>query len=72
MTETLMGRRARRGVLPVDVAQFAVHIESALDAFGNDVAYAVSMARSAVVIDRKRAMWQARRDLKATQGTAQN
>jgi hypothetical protein len=37
-------------------------VEVALTAFGIDVSYAVSMARAAVTITRKRAVWQARRE----------
>ena len=46
---------------PVDVTPFRRDVDAAIHAFGLDVSYAVSMARAAVTITRKRAVWQARR-----------
>jgi hypothetical protein len=47
---------------PVDVSRFHADVAAALEAFGTDVSYAVAMARAAVTITRKRAVWQQRRD----------
>lgn len=47
---------------PVDVDRFAADVSAAIAAFAVDVSYAVAMARAAVTITRKRAVWQARRD----------
>lgn len=47
---------------PVDVTRFQSEVDAALEAFAVDVSYAVAMARAAVTITRKRAVWQARRD----------
>lgn len=53
-------RQQRRG--PVDVTRFHGEVRAAIDAFQIDVSYAVAMARAAVTITRKRAVWQQRRD----------
>lgn len=53
-------RNPRRG--PVDITPFYRDIHEAIDAFGTDVSYAVAMARAAVTITRKRAVWQQRRE----------
>ncbi len=53
-------RQQRRG--PVDVTRFHHEVHDAIEAFGVDVSYAVAMARAAVTITRKRAVWQQRRD----------
>jgi hypothetical protein len=63
-------RRAPRRARPVDPAAFTEIIDAALAAFTADVSYAVSMARAAVVITRKRAVWQARRELRAAEAAA--
>ncbi len=47
---------------PVDVSRFHADVQAALEAFGTDVSYCVAMARAAVTITRKRAVWQQRRD----------
>ncbi len=61
MTQALTRRnRPRPG--PVDVSTFRPQIDQAMAAFQADVSYAVSMARAAVTIVRKREVWQARRD----------
>ena len=50
---------------PADLAAFTGHVQAARAAFGNDVSYAVAIARAAVTITRKRAIWSARRELRA-------
>ncbi len=50
---------------PVDVTRYRREVEVAIHAFGADVSYAVAMARAAVTITRKRAVWQARREEQA-------
>ena len=55
---------------PADLHSFAEHVEAAVVAFREDVSYAVSMARAAVVIDRKRQVWQARKELREAEATA--
>ncbi len=62
-------RRPRRGQ-PTDLSAFADQVETALRAFGQDVSYAVLMARAAVVIERKRLVWQARKDLRDAEARA--
>lgn len=65
------GRRPRRPAAPpVDVSSFADQIDQALIAFGQDVGYAVQMARSAVVIARKRQVGAARRELREAEARA--
>lgn len=59
-------RRTRSRVNPVDVNTFRPMVEQAMAAFEADVSYAVHMARAAVTIVRKREVWQARREAKAT------
>jgi hypothetical protein len=54
--------RTHRRHQPVDLATFRTEIDAALAAFTEDVSYACSMARSAVMIGRKRDMWQTRKD----------
>jgi hypothetical protein len=54
----------------VDVTSFATQIDQALLAFGQDVSYAVSMARAAVVIARKRQVGAARRELREAEARA--
>lgn len=61
-------RGHRRGYTAVDVTAFRPAIDAAMEAFESDVSYAVSMARAAVTIVKKREVWQARRDARA-QGT---
>lgn len=62
MTELTIARRApRRSRTPVDVTSFADDVDAAMEAFRHDVTYAVSMARSAVSICRKREVWSARK-----------
>lgn len=53
---------------PVDVTRYHRDVEAAIRAFGDDVSYAVAMARAAVTITRKRAVWQQRRE--ETSGSA--
>lgn len=60
MTQTI--RRPRKGSNPVDISLFSDQIEQAMEAFKTDVSYAVLMARAAVTIVRKRAVWAARRE----------
>lgn len=62
MTQPALLRRTRNRLNPVDVQFFRPQIDQALEAFRNDVSYAVSMAKAAVTIVRKREVWQARRD----------
>lgn len=62
---TVTLRRVRNRINPVDIHRFRPQIDAAMDAFQNDVSYAVLMARAAVTITRKREVWQARRDAKA-------
>lgn len=64
MTQALT-RRPRKRLSPVDVSAFDHTITQAMEAFRNDVSYAVEMARSAVNIVKKREVWQARRDARA-------
>lgn len=47
---------------PVDPADFTGDIDQALEAFREDVSYAVLMARSAVTITNKRKVWRHRKD----------
>ncbi len=68
MTQAI--RRSRRNHAPVDVTAFQRQIEQAMDAFAEDVSYAVQMARSAVTIVRKREVWQARRDAREREQTS--
>jgi hypothetical protein len=56
--------RQQRRSRPVDVSTFAGDVDAALTAFSADVSYAVSMARSAVTIGRKRQMWHDRKQQK--------
>lgn len=58
-------RPSRRPQPALDLTPFAGDIEQALNAFGSDVSYAVTMARAAVNINRKRTMWQDRKDKRA-------
>lgn len=58
------------GDRPADLRRFAAHVEAAVVAFREDVSYAVSMARAAVVIDRKRQVWQARKELREAETRA--
>lgn len=58
----LRNNRVRHRILPVDIRQFRPQIDAAMEAFQNDVSYAVLMARAAVTITRKREVGQARRD----------
>lgn len=60
MTQAI--RRPRKRLNPVDVSAFDHTITQAMEAFRNDVSYAVEMARSAVNIVRKREVWQERRE----------
>ncbi len=55
-------RRVPRQRVPIDTARFATDVETAYLAFGTDASYAAAMARNAVTIQRKRNVWQARRD----------
>lgn len=71
MTE-LAARRAPRRNQTIDVTAFADDVADALAAFRTDVSYAVQMARAAVTINRKRAFWKARRDLREAEATAHN
>ncbi len=59
MSET---RSRRRPAAPVDVTPFRPQVDVALSAFASDASYAVQMARAAVVIARKREVWQQRRE----------
>lgn len=70
MTQVALGRRAPRRTTPVDAAAFAADVEAALSAFRHDVSYAVSMARSAVTITRKREVWQARKETRLAEECA--
>jgi len=49
---------------------FRVAVDRALAAFATDVSYAVAMANAAVAIDRKRRVWQARKELRAAETVA--
>ncbi len=61
MTQAVQ-RRVRSRATPVqDVNRFRPVVDQALEAFTQDVSYAVHMARAAVTIVRKREVWQARR-----------
>lgn len=60
----------KRSTPAVDVTGFAEQVTAAILAFGTDESYAVAMARAAVVISRKRAVWQARKDLRAAETDA--
>jgi hypothetical protein len=55
---------------PPDITLFAGDINTALHAFSVDASYAVAMARSAVTITRKRAVWQARKELRDAEARA--
>jgi len=68
-TPTAPTRRTRRGQ-SADLSAFADQVDAALSAFAEDVYYAVAMARAAVVIDRKRRVWQARKDLREAEARA--
>lgn len=57
-------RRIPRQRVPIDTQRFTAELESAYVAFGADASYAAAMARNAVTIQRKRSVWQARRDQK--------
>lgn len=59
-------RRVRSRINPVDVNHFKPVVDQAMEAFTEDVSYAVHMARAAVTIVRKREVWQARREAKGT------
>lgn len=63
-------RRPRRAPEPIDVTPFREHIAEALAAFATDVSYAVAMARAAVIIVKKRQVWQARKELRAAEAQA--
>lgn len=63
-------RKISRRSSPVDVESFLDEIDAALDAFSSDVSYACLMARSAVTIERKRQLWQVRRELKGVAAPA--
>jgi hypothetical protein len=63
-------RVPRPRAAPVDTACFADALNAAYLAFSGDVSYAVAMARAAVTIVRKRAVWQARRDTRQAEATA--
>lgn len=65
MTQAMI-RRPRTRSTPVDVARFRPIVDQALEAFQEDVSYAVHMARAAVAITRKREVWQARREARET------
>ncbi len=56
--------------VPADAGAFREAIDDAYAAFLSDVSYAVSIARAAVSIERKRGVWQARRDAKAAEAAA--
>ncbi len=45
-------------------------VDRALAAFATDVSYAVAMASAATAIDRKRRVWQARKEVRAAQAVA--
>lgn len=45
-------------------------VDRALAAFATDVSYAVAMAGAATAIDRKRRVWQARKELRAAEAAA--
>lgn len=49
---------------------FQAAVDRALAAFATDVSYAVAMANAAVAIDRKRRVWQARKELRAAETVA--
>ncbi len=59
MSRPLMRTSRRKHV--IDIQLFRPQIDQALQAFQQDVTYAVQMARAAVTINRKREVWQARR-----------
>lgn len=58
-------RKPGRAVISADVSDFAPMVDKAMEAFCQDVSYAVLMARAAVTIIRKREVWQARRDARS-------
>lgn len=70
MTGAAGDGRVSRRARPVDVSGFVDQVDTALRAFAVDVSYAVSMAHAAVVIDRKRRVWQARKDLRDAEARA--
>lgn len=55
---------------PVDPDLFRDSVNEAVAAFATDVSYAVAIARAAVTIIRKRAIWQARREIRAAEALA--
>lgn len=63
-------RRSSRRNQPVNIEAFTDDVKAALTAFGEDVSYAVQIARGAVTIARKRAIWDARRELRAAEKRA--
>ena len=63
-------RRASRRSRPIDVTPFLDEVDAALRAFAADVSYATAMARNAVTITRKRAVWQARREIRIAEEAA--
>ncbi len=68
MTSPATTRTRRR--YTVDVARFRPQIDQAMAAFQEDVSYAVQMARAAVTINRKREVWQARREAREQNATS--
>lgn len=66
MTQAIL-RRSRNRTDPVDVSHFRPVIDQAMHAFQSDVSYAVHIARAAVTIVRKREVWQARREARASE-----
>ncbi len=63
-------RRAPRRLKPVDPTTFLPEIEAALAAFSADVTYAVEVATNAVTALRKRAVYAARREIRAAEKKA--
>lgn len=65
-----MGTRRTDALDALDVSAFADDVAAALAVIALDVSYAVAIARNAVSIHRKRAIWQARRELRAAEAAA--
>lgn len=62
--------RERVSSRPADVYASGDLIDAALAAFARDVSYAVAMAQAATSISHKRAVWAARRELRAAEAQA--
>lgn len=56
----------------IDTTPFAALMAEALEAYATDASYAVEMAHRAVGVVQKRALWQARSQLRAAEATARS